>query len=64
MFKLRKLDYETGKLALRYKETAERNAKFNYERAMNSLMQCYIQKKEEIERLPDDLTEEELKSLE
>ena len=61
---MRKLDYETGKLALRYKETAERNAKFNYERAMNSLVHSYIQKKDEIARLPDDLTKEELKSLE
>ena len=63
MFKLRKLDYETGKLALRYRETAQRNAKFNYERAMNSLVQSYIEKKDEIGRLPDDLTEQELRSL-
>ena len=64
MFKLRKLDYETGKIALRYRKTAERNAKFNYEQAMNSLVQVYIKKREEIERLTDELTEEELRSLE
>ena len=64
LFKLRKLDYETGKIALRYRKTAERNTKFNYEQAMNSLVQVYIKKREEIERLPDELTEEELRSLE
>lgn len=64
LFKLRKLEYETGKIALRYQKTAERNAKFNYEQAMSSLVQVYIKKKEEIERLPDELTGEELRSLE
>lgn len=42
---------------------SDKNSKFNYEQAVGNLFQSYLKSLEELDRLEDDLTEEELKSL-
>ena len=43
---MKRLEYETGKLALRYKEMAQKNPRFNYEQAMRNLIESYLEKQE------------------
>lgn len=61
---MKRLEYETGKLAIRYREMFERNPRFNFEQAMTNLIESFMEKTKELEQMEkDNLTTQELKTL-